>query len=596
MSLSKKIILLLVLPAVFQLCLLAAVTKLQQKAEEEARAAQKAMHLASLVNSISNEIFFLASVNNGEGSFYRPLISNQDLFNRYDAVGASFAELKTLVKDDPEKLHETLETEEILNKSFKLIKNLRQNWMETGPSGAMERAPLWVELVNLGTSHIFTHFKKFGEEQSLQAEQGPEKQRSLRELTMMVILVLGGLTFFSTGLSGAYLLRGVTRRLDTMRDNALRLASNRPLNPPLPGQDEIAELDSTFHQMAQSLKQARRKEQAIIENANDIICSLGPDLRVLSINPAILTVLGFAPEEVEGMNFKQLVEPANQAQVGEYMQGLIEQKPSQPLEVKMLTASGESVFTLWSVLWSFEEESFFVIVHNIDERQKAQRMKGEITAMVNHDIRSPITTLAVSLSLIKSGKHGTLAPEGVKIIERCSNVCERILQLTRDLLDLDKLEAGRIDLALEPVSLDEIVNHAIETISGLAETRHVRVYNRPNKLTVKADEHRLEQVLTNLISNAVKFSPEGGVVNISARATAGKAQVSVEDKGAGIPAQMRQQIFEPFKQVPKSSQKKEGTGLGLAICKALVEIQGGEIWVESEEGKGTIFLFTVPLA
>ncbi|MBS1985375.1 MAG: PAS domain S-box protein, partial [Bdellovibrionales bacterium] len=355
MSLSKKIILLLVLPAVFQLCLLAAVTKLQQKAEEEARAAQKAMHLASLVNSISNEIFFLASVNNGEGSFYRPLISNQDLFNRYDAVGASFAELKTLVKDDPEKLHETLETEEILNKSFKLIKNLRQNWMETGPSGAMERAPLWVELVNLGTSHIFTHFKKFGEEQSLQAEQGPEKQRSLRELTMMVILVLGGLTFFSTGLSGAYLLRGVTRRLDTMRDNALRLASNRPLNPPLPGQDEIAELDSTFHQMAQSLKQARRKEQAIIENANDIICSLGPDLRVLSINPAILTVLGFAPEEVEGMNFKQLVEPANQAQVGEYMQGLIEQKPSQPLEVKMLTASGESVFTLWSVLWSFEE-------------------------------------------------------------------------------------------------------------------------------------------------------------------------------------------------------------------------------------------------
>lgn len=223
-------------------------------------------------------------------------------------------------------------------------------------------------------------------------------------------------------------------------------------------------------------------------------------------------------------------------------------------------------------------------------------MKQDITAMVNHDIRSPITTLTVALAVLKSGKHGKLTPEGEKLIERGNRSCERILHLTKDLLDLDKIEGGHIELTILPTSLDEVFKSAIDTTAGIAERNNIKVEVQPTNLRVLGDQARLEQVLINLLSNALKFSPLEGRVRLSAQVRDNQVLVAVQDQGPGIPADMQEKIFEPFTQLKQNDrQSKEGTGLGLAISKQLIEMHQGKIWVESKPGQGSTFYFCVPL-
>lgn len=237
--------------------------------------------------------------------------------------------------------------------------------------------------------------------------------------------------------------------------------------------------------------------------------------------------------------------------------------------------------------------------HNMAESLKeAERQKQEVTAMITHDLRSPLTTIKIVLDNLDSGKHGELDTKGKEYLSSGKRNTTRVLKLVNDLLDIEKLQAGMMTVEPSNVSLDECFGACEQALASAAEKERINLDFAPTDIRVRADEAMLDRVLYNLVSNAIKFSPPQSHVKVEAREAKdnpGMAEIIVFDQGPGISAEGQKTIFDRFKRGDaETSKDKEGSGLGLAICQELVKLQGGKISVRSEPGRGAAFSFTLP--
>jgi len=497
---------------------------------------------------------------------------------------------------DNEKQHQAvLEAEKTLFKARDLFMKLKSGESSPALFDPVESLRDWRAMRALMANDVFHDLRTFGREQEEMADRSPEVQARLRGQVQTLVLVLVVLGASFTAALALYLMRSLAARLDVMQDNTLRLASSLPLNPPLPGEDEIASLDHVFHQMAQTLQKAAEKERAIVENAQDVICTIDENGCFVSANAATEDLLGVAPDGIIGLSAVDLIAEKDIGVALKFFDQAQRKATRRTLEVQMKHFSGRWIDTLWSAYWSREESQLFCVIHDITERLETERLKQELMAMVNHDLRAPLSTLQITFALLRSGKYGNLNDEGGKLVERGERGCDRLLQLTRDFLDNDRLEANKLELHVERCDVLELVSGAAESVSGLTQGRNILVALDVPSLAVKGDRMRLEQVLTNLLSNAVKYSPDNGRITVKAVAKNGAAIISVIDQGPGISPAKKDMVFERFKQVQDPGKQQPGTGLGLAICKALVELHGGKIWLETELGKGCQFSFTIPL-
>lgn len=228
--------------------------------------------------------------------------------------------------------------------------------------------------------------------------------------------------------------------------------------------------------------------------------------------------------------------------------------------------------------------------------KEVEEMKQQFVAMISHDLRTPLTSVCGFLEMLEHGAYGSLSDQGQQRTQLAERNISRLISLINDLLDMEKLESGRLELAPETIPLEPVAVRSVDAVRVFAEQHKVNIVIEPMDCTVYADGNRLVQVLVNLISNAVKFSPADSTITVSARPKGDLIDVRIADQGRGVPPQFREAIFERFRQVKTTdATQKGGTGLGLAICKAIVEQHGGAIGVESEEGKGSTFWFTVPV-
>jgi signal transduction histidine kinase len=237
------------------------------------------------------------------------------------------------------------------------------------------------------------------------------------------------------------------------------------------------------------------------------------------------------------------------------------------------------------------------VINTMDELKTLDQAKSEFLNITSHELRTPLTSIKGSLSLLASGVMGTIELASMKLIKIAEIETDRMIRLINDLLDLAKIEAGKLPLACAWLSWEETLAKTTEGLMGLAHKANVRIEVSPvQSLEVYMDRDRVQQVLTNLLSNAIKFSPAGSAVTVSTGYTrTGQLLVNVRDQGPGISEEDRELIFHKFRQgATVESPLVKGTGLGLAIAKALVEEHGGEIGVESELGKGSAFWFTLP--
>jgi PAS domain S-box-containing protein len=324
--------------------------------------------------------------------------------------------------------------------------------------------------------------------------------------------------------------------------------------------------------------------------------------RFLEGNPELRAMLGYSAEEVRSLNIKAIT-PESFHQAEENLE-----QPREtggrcgPYESQLTCKSGRLLdvsinkvgvrdITGNNLIWA--------IVRDVSQTKELERIKNELIAVVSHELRTPLTSITGALGLIKrrlsreggSGRYGEL-------FDIAYNNCFRLNMLVNDLLDIEKLMAGKMAFRIEILSLADLLQQTLQENKSYADQYSVRLQLEPllENFYVAVDGLRFQQILSNLISNAVKFSPPNATVEIAARRQGDSARITVKDWGSGIPLEYQNRVFQKFSQAdPSPGTKKEGTGLGLAISRELVERMDGAIGFESVSDQGTTFFITLPL-
>jgi signal transduction histidine kinase/DNA-binding response OmpR family regulator len=231
------------------------------------------------------------------------------------------------------------------------------------------------------------------------------------------------------------------------------------------------------------------------------------------------------------------------------------------------------------------------------EREAVERLKDEFVSVVSHELRTPLTSIRGSLGLLHAGLLGPISTKAERMLEVAVSNTDRLIRLINDVLDIERMRSGHMPMQMAPSVAHDLVQRSVESLKSLADAAHVTLVEQVEPLELVVDADRIVQTLTNLVSNAIKFSSTDASIEIAARRQDGEALFSVADHGRGIPPDKLETIFGRFEQVDRSDTRdKGGTGLGLAISRSIVQLHGGRIWVESEIGRGSTFYFTLPVS
>ena len=361
----------------------------------------------------------------------------------------------------------------------------------------------------------------------------------------------------------------------------------------------------TIAQQREAIERERNQLEALIGASDAAIMLVRPDHTVAYANAEMTRLVGLPREAIVSASVDRLhdflaaslSDPADlEAQVqalngGASLRDRIELLlPDRTVYQRVAAPVRDNAGSLIGSLVQYRD---------VTREAELERMKSEFVSVVSHELRTPMTSIKTSLALVLAGAGGALEPSGRELLEIAARNSDRLIALVNDLLDLSRIEAGHVQMKLEPVSLEDAIRASIEMVGAFAAERGVAVAMQPpdNEVEIAAVRDRTIQVLVNLISNAVKFSPREAQVRVRWWRDADSAVIEVADQGLGIPADKLETVFEPFTQLASSTTREQGgAGLGLTISRGIVQALSGQIWVESELGQGSRFYVRLPLA
>lgn len=353
-----------------------------------------------------------------------------------------------------------------------------------------------------------------------------------------------------------------------------------------------------------ALARLAHREQ-LITYTDDGIVGMDLDGRATFLNPAALRVLGWSEGELDGA----MVHDTVHCKPGGTL------TPATECAICRASLSGEAVLPTQRLFWRRDGSSIpveFSVTPMRDEEQRlsgavltfrdlsarraVELMKNHFLSIVSHELRTPLTAIHGSLGLLNGGVFGHIPGEAQDMLTIAMSNTDRLVRLINDILDIEKMESGMFTIAQQKCRADELMHNAAKLMRTTADRLGISISVTAPPATIWADADRTLQVLTNLVANALKFSPRDSTIQLSAKAEGRHLVFSVKDQGRGIPADKLDVIFERFRQVDESDARKSGgVGLGLAICRNIVRQHGGEITVSSEVGVGSEFQFTMPL-
>ncbi|MFO0673494.1 MAG: CHASE domain-containing protein [Polyangiaceae bacterium] len=355
--------------------------------------------------------------------------------------------------------------------------------------------------------------------------------------------------------------------------------------------------ESIAEQLAKAHRQGEVRLRAILDNVVDAVLTLDERGLVESANPATQATFAHDEGALVGLPFTALLADGSREAFDECLRGVVG-KPSARCELTALRGGSEAfpVELTLSPMRVGDRFKLVAIVRDITDRRRVDKMKNEFISTVSHELRTPLTSIRGALGMIAAG---AIPPKLKTLADIALRNSERLVRLINDILNIEKIEAGRYELTILPQSLHPLLEQCVEANRAFADQYGVRLdldQTGPD-VTVAVDGDALSQVLTNLVSNAVKFSPRGELVRVSATPTETGVRVSVTDHGRGIPPEFQERIFQKFSQAEASDARvKGGTGLGLSISKALVEAMKGSIGFSTRMGQGTTFHFDLRAA
>ncbi len=593
-----KGILLVAVPFFFEIAFIAVLWICLQTANQQnehiLRLHKITEHIAHIEQLFKDECMGLAAfvVQSGSDDALKGLV---DVKPSGTTIKEEFLELRKLVRGNPVDVQDLIEFESDYENFTSMINHMKTGVVARREMSDKDKVMQYLqadERVNEFSRHslgFFERQKNAAEEVKLQNEEMRRNVGYLLVAGLVVNVIIAAVLV-------AYFTLSIQRRVRAVVENNIRFAAGQPLFPPIDGADEIADMDRAFHTMARTVDQSRQKEQAILENAVDIVCTMDDAGRITQANPALLNALGVDEDDILRKHLFECVGDSEKRGIIDNLRIASEiSHKSHRFEVGLVDSDGVTRDFLWSVNYNDSYKTYFCVASDITQRKALEKMKQEFVAMASHDLRSPLTAMLATFDLLSTGIFGTLNAKGANRIDMAKLSIRRLISLINDLLDLDKLESGGIEIEVQPVEVDSIMVLSAETLRGMAEQNDIKIVVEPSSLNIMADEDRLVQVLTNLLSNAIKFSPSDSTIKVHCQTVDGCSKFRVDDQGRGIPPEKINQIFERFKQVrPEDSKGHKGSGLGLAICKAIVEAHGGSIGVESKVGFGSSFWFTIP--
>jgi two-component system, NtrC family, sensor histidine kinase KinB len=438
--------------------------------------------------------------------------------------------------------------------------------------------------------------------------------REVADKSILSLMVIG-MAALGFGLLFSLVLSTIIIRPVKLMIGAVKKVSegDYSLKLPVKTSDEIGFLSGEFNEMATKLKSyndmnirkivaEKQKSEAIILGIIDGIIVVDGEFKIININPLAADLFDVEPEKSLGKHFLEIVKD-------ETLFGYIRHSAETELpllfdeENNVVTVNqGKSVsYYAYSIMPFYIEgenqPGVVVLLHDITRLKELDRLKSEFVMMASHELRTPLTSIGMSIDLLREKATPKLNDKEKELLSVAFEESQRLRALVNDLLDLSRIEAGKIEMEFTSVPVLALFEKAVSPLKTQVEERSIELsYEIQEHIPrIKADSGKIIWVIVNLIANALRYTDKGGHISLRAEKLGAFAQISVQDDGMGIPYEYQSRIFDKFVQV-KGAREEGGSGLGLSISREIVRAHGGAIWVESTPGKGSTFTFTIPLA
>jgi PAS domain S-box-containing protein len=346
-----------------------------------------------------------------------------------------------------------------------------------------------------------------------------------------------------------------------------------------------------------ALRESENRYRTLFDSTNDAIFIHDMGGKFLEVNQVACEHLGYSREELLQMTPTDINSKEYAATLPQRIEELRKLGHSFS-EIAQVRRDGTIIQTeLSSRIVDYKGKAAVLsIARDITERKQVERLKDQFVSTVSHELRTPLTAIRASIGLLASGASGTLPEKGQRMLEIAVTNTDRLVRLINDILDSERLASGKTPMEKKQCSAAQLVTQAADVMKPMAEKAGISLSVESQDAALWADPDRIAQALTNLISNAIKFSPKGGTIWVTAERKENQMLFKVQDEGRGIPPDKLGLLFERFQQLDASdAREKGGTGLGLSISRSIVEQHNGRIWIESTVGKGSTFFFTLPL-
>ncbi len=412
------------------------------------------------------------------------------------------------------------------------------------------------------------------------------------------VVIIGSLLLSSALVTGVwfYQMKRFNLRVKQVHDNVVASRSGRPLAAEMLQDDEIGRLDKSVFSIntliadhRRSLESSEERTKALVRTVMVGIVITNDRGSILNVNPRTQEMLQRRAEDLVRKNVLEMFE------------GLDIEVPFTVPNVKgkkfetICQVNNKRLFLEISIdeFGKGSDNTWLISLIDTTERKELERLKQEFMQMITHDLRAPLTSILLYMEMLTSGRYGTLSEHGLERSKAVEISCQRLVDLVNNLLDVEKFATGTIELDLDLSEVATIFERSVSSLSGIIESKGLKVEIAGTDLELVCDEQRITQVVINLLSNAVKYSPNGGRIELCAVRTENGIGFAICDNGPGIPEEYRNRVFDRFYQIPGKS-KKGSSGLGLAICKEIVKAHHGEIGVDVNNGGGSRFWFLIP--
>lgn len=566
-----------------------------------------------IINSVSKAIGYGGMIHSFKNYVLRrdPLLVTQAL-DQMDTAASMISDYRTLGTNPKESA--------ALAEILKVIKAYRQALshavLMVADGATSEVIDKAVKINDLpAVAGLASLTREINRQHNLDAIKVRDKLKLVTRITQIMTLTIGALMLLLI-ITAYWLIRNkIIVPLIRITDATTRLAKG-DLEAAVLATKEVKEIDTLAHSLdvfkntaAQRIKsdlaliEQEKRHRTVLETMVDPLITIDDMGRIDSFNTAAVRMFGYSESEAIGKNVALLMPEGYNSDHSEYLSShkttgkvkILEAR--REIEVRRKNGETLPVELSLSEMWLGNRCLFTSTLRDISERQRVEKIKNEFIATVSHELRTPLTSIRGSLGLLSGGAMGSLPENVKKLLNIANNNTDRLLLLINDILDVEKIEAGKMDFNFQEVDLMSLVEQALCNNIAYAEQYQVsfKCMTIIENCTVYADPDRIIQVLNNLISNAAKFSPQGDVIEVKATCNDDNIRISVSDHGQGIPLEFQSKVFDKFSQSDSSDTRfAGGTGLGLSISRAIIEQHSGNIDFITEQNKGTTFFFELP--